>query len=451
MPFNIDHYKDYFTRSFQKTDALFGERLQHFTHFAYAGFPTPQSERWRTTNLKSLIAHLPFDQKQTVSPLTKEALPAPLLANAYRLVLIDGAFVPSLSDDLASEGITLRDLSSELNPEDLMISPFYMDHYKPSDLSFIRLNRALCQTGFHLNVPAEVTVSKPIEIVCLTTKGDQQYHPQIKITLGENSDLTILERHESLDPEALYFANYAISIEVSTKATLRHYQLQNQSNKAFHIENMKADLQEDSHYQQFILTTGSSLARQEIQALLCGKKADVHISGAYLINDTQLSDVTSFIEHQAEQTKSRQVYKGVIAGSARGVFQGKIYVDSIAQKTDGYQLNRALLLSETAQINSKPELEIYADDVKCSHGATSGYLNDDALFYLQSRGIPESEAKKMLITAFLEESLQEITHDETRAAFSKHIEQTLQQLSPLVNPAFPLRQGFGRQVAEMTK
>lgn len=429
MPLNIDHYKDYFTHSFQETDALFTERLQHFTYFADAGFPTPQCERWRTTNLKSLIAHLPFDQKQKENVLTKKDLPAPLLQDAYRLILIDGTFAPSLSDNLASEGITLRDLSSELTPEDLTISSFYMDHYSPSDLSFIRLNRAFCQTGFHLSVPAGVTVSKPIEIVCLTTDGNQQYHPQIKITLGENSDLTILERHESLNPEALYFANYAISIEVSTKATLRHYQLQNQSHKAFHIENIKADLKEDAHYQQFILTTGSSLARQEIQALLCGKKADVHVSGAYLVNDTQLSDVTSFIEHQAEQTKSRQVYKGVIAGSARGVFQGKIYVDSIAQKTDGYQLNRALLLSETAQINSKPELEIYADDVKCSHGATSGYLNDDALFYLQSRGIPESEAKKMLITAFLEESLQEITHDDIRTAFSKHIESALLTLS----------------------
>lgn len=425
MLLNIDHYKDYFTRSFQEKDALFAKRLEHFTHFTEAGFPTPQCERWRTTNLKSLIAHLPFDQKETVSTLTKETLPAPLLANTYRLVLIDGAFMPSLSDNLAPEGITLRNLSSELDLEDLALSPFYMDHYKPSDLSFIRLNHAFCVTGLHLNVPAEITVSKPIEIMCLTTHGNQQYHPQIKITLGENSDLTILERHESLDPEALYFANYAISIEVSTKATLKHYQLQNQSNKAFHIENIKANLDEEAHYQQFILTSGSILARQEIQALLCGKKADVHISGAYLVGGSQLSDVTSFIEHQAEQTKSRQVYKGVIAGSARGVFQGKIYVDPIAQKTDGYQLNRALLLSEAAQINSKPELEIYADDVKCSHGATSGYLNDDALFYLQSRGIPESEAKKMLITAFLEESLQEITHDEIRSAFSSFIEEQL--------------------------
>lgn len=442
MPLNTDHYKDYFTRSFQETDALFAKRLEHFTHFAEAGFPTPQNERWRTTNLKSLIAYIPSDHEQTASPITKESLPTPLLENAYRLVLIDGAFSPSLSDNLASEGMTLRDLSSDLTPEDLSLSSFYMDHYKPVDLSFIRLNRAFCKTGLHLSVPAQAIVSKPIEILCLTTHGDQQYHPHLKITLGENSDLTILERHESLDPNAPYFANYVIDIDVPAKATLRHYQLQNQSDKAFHIENIKANLKEESHYQQFILTSGSSLARQEIQALLTGKKADVHISGAYLVDHTQLSDVTSFIEHQAEQTKSRQVYKGVIAGSARGVFQGKIYVDSIAQKTDGYQLNRALLLSETAQINSKPELEIYADDVKCSHGATSGYLNDDALFYLQSRGIPEQEAKKMLITAFLEESLQEITHEEVRAAFSKQIETALEKLSQSNASVIPAKAGI---------
>jgi Fe-S cluster assembly protein SufD len=176
-------------------------------------------------------------------------------------------------------------------------------------------------------------------------------------------------------------------------------------------------LDRDATYKSFALTTGAALSRHQISATLTAPGGEVHLDGVHVLGGEAHADTTTFIDHAAPHCASRETYRQVLDGHARGVFQGKILVRPQAQKTDGFQLNQALMLSDTAEINAKPELEIYADDVKCSHGATSGRLDDEALFYLRSRGIPEAEARQMLVQAFIGATLDLIEHEEIRAAF----------------------------------
>ena len=225
----------------------------------------------------------------------------------------------------------------------------------------------------------------------------------------------MIEHHVGLGIGAT-FANHVAEAYVGEGAILRHYKVQREGAEAFHLSNSVAKVGKDACYDNFILTTGARLARNEVRVAL-GLGSSCNVNGAYMIGGHQHCDTTTVIEHREPHCTSREVYKGVIDDTARAVFQGKILVRHGAQKTDGYQQNRALLLSDTAEIDAKPELEIYADDVKCSHGATAGELDDEALFYLRARGIDKETARGLLIGAFLAEALEEIPEESVREAF----------------------------------
>ena len=258
-------------------------------------------------------------------------------------------------------------------------------------------------------------------LLSITPDGHRpvDFHPRHSITLDAGARLSIIE---VMRGEGTYLHNAVTSVSVAAGATLTHVRLQEEGPEAFHVNTTFAQIAERGTYDAFVLTLGARLARTEVHARLAGPGGAVHLNGAQLLGGTQHADITTVVAHDAPGCSSRQTVKNVLDGRSRGVFQGKIEVARVAQKTDGYQMNQALLLSPAAEIDCKPQLEIYADDVKCSHGATVGELDADQLFFLRSRGIPLAEARAILVRAFLTEALDVVADGAARDMMEQAIE-----------------------------
>ena len=387
-------------------DRLPGDRAARDTaaeSFAATGLPSVKAEAWRYTSLRPL-ADIAFQE-----PLT-EVSQAPLIAplpDLPRLVLLDGRYQPDLSTP--PEGVTVTTFAQT-------------PHFLPSGtaLPMVALNTMLTEDGIQLHVAPGVAAGT-ILILAYTPDGHRpvDFHPRHTITLDAGAQLSLVEITRG---EGTYLHNAVTTIHVAEGATLTHARLQQESPEAFHLNTTIATIAERGTYDTFVLTLGARLARTEIHARLAGPNAAVHLNGAQLLDGNQHADITTVVAHDAPNCASRQTVKNVLDGRSRGVFQGKIEVARAAQKTDGYQMNQALLLSPHAEIDAKPQLEIYADDVKCSHGATIGELDPDQLFFLRSRGIPLAAARAILVRAFLTEALDVVTDDAARTLMEQAIE-----------------------------
>jgi Fe-S cluster assembly protein SufD len=349
-----------------------------------------RSESWKYTNLDFLKSH-------ETSPAQYDGKTIePLLEHAYRMVFVNGTFDAARSS---------TDLPGFLT---------HGAHNLPetiADRSLVRLNAKAAECAV-IAIPAGMTIDKPLEILFQGMGG--AFHNQIAVSLDDNAALTIVERH------AYEHASTATSlshIRIAPGATLRHYRLFAADPQSVCLATSSVSLGRDARYEAFSLITGGRLSRHEIAVELNGAGAEVHLNGAHVLSGNSHADTTTEIRHMAPHCASRETYRHVMDGSARSVFQGKIHVAPDAQKSDGFQLNQSLMLSPHAEVNAKPELEIYADDVKCSHGATSGRLDEEALFYLRSRGIPEDESRALLVGAFIGASVDLISHEAVREAF----------------------------------
>ncbi|KZD02831.1 Fe-S cluster assembly protein SufD [Oceanibaculum pacificum] len=400
-------------------------REESAARYRSAGLPTPRVEAWRFTNLKDLVA-TDFALAQALPPVALDSLPrSSLLAvNGHVLAFVNGKLRADLStlDDLPA-GVTLLPLSEALRREEGILSAHLGRVVETVENPFIDLNTALMEDGIVLSLAEGAVLDKPLHIVSIgvsTQGGDKPvaFFPRLLAVLGKNARATIFESHAGIGDGA-YLSAMLSEIRLEEGAHLEHYQLQNEGRAAFHIANAYAQLAAGAVYDHFALQIGSRLSRNEVHAALLGEGARCHMNGAYLGLDKQHLDSTTFIDHAVPGCSSREVYKGVLDGQAHGVFQGKILVRRDAQQTDGHQLNRALLLSRGAEVNAKPELEIYADDVKCSHGATVGELDETQLFYLQARGIDRDSARALLIEAYVQEALDEIGNAEARLPFQR--------------------------------
>jgi Fe-S cluster assembly protein SufD len=362
--------------------------------FRAGGLPGPREEAWHYTALRPL-ADAVFDPPQ--------GDPAVLLAQlpdfaAPRLVFVNGHFRADLSV-LPSGGIAVR-----------TGAPAWGTLARPASEKLVALNTMLADDGADIEVIDGVDAGTLV-LARLATGG--AFHPRHAIRLGRGARLTLIEANIG---SGAYFNNPVFSASVADDATLTHLRIQIEAAAAFHLSTLYAEVGARGTYDSFLLTLGGRLARMEVHARLAGQAAAAHLNAAQLLGGNQHADFTTVVTHDAPATISRQTVKNVLTGRSRGVFQGKIEVSRIAQKTDGYQMNQALLLSPEAEIDSKPQLEIYADDVKCSHGATVGELDPDQLFYLRSRGVPEAEASSLLVRAFLNEALDPIAHETAREA-----------------------------------
>ena len=372
------------------------------------GLPSIRDEAWRYTNLRSL-GDIAFQQSLSLLGDGSDLLARLPQLDVPRLVLVDGHFRAELSDLPTNVGVTR-----------FADAPAFGPLARPGDESLVALNTMLAEDGVSITVPPGVDAGLIIlASFAIPPSGHAiAFHPRHAITLGKSARLTVLEL--SLG-EGIYLHNPVMEVSVAEDATLTHVRLQDEALGAFHLGTLYADIATSGTYDSFSLALGARLARTEVHARLSGSHATSHLNAAQLLTGNQHADFTTVVRHDAPHGASRQTVKNVLSGRSRGVFQGKIEVARGAQKTDGYQMNQALLLSPEAEIDSKPQLEIYADDVKCSHGATVGALDADQFFYLRSRGIPEAEARSMLVRAFLAEALDPITHEGARAAMEAAI------------------------------
>ena len=374
-------------------------RAEAVAAFSARGLPTPREEAWHYTNLRPL-AGLEFAEP---SPLGGDAaslatrLPA---IDSPRVVFVDGRFDATLS--ALPRGVSVRTGSPALG-----------GLARPADDRLVALNGMLAEDGAAIEVADGVDGGT----LLLASLGTEQgrpisFHPRHSVRLGRGARLALLELAAG---DGTYLHNPVLEVTLDEGATLTHLRLQDEGRGAFHLSTLHAHLAARSTYDGFALALGGRLARMEVHARIAGPGATAHLNAAQLLGGPQHADFTTVVHHDAPSCVSRQTVKTVLTGRAHGVFQGKIEVARAAQKTDGYQMNQALLLSDAAEMNSKPQLEIYADDVKCSHGATVGALDPDQAFYLRSRGIPEAEAREMLVRAFLAEALDPIAHEAGRA------------------------------------
>ncbi len=275
----------------------------------------------------------------------------------------------------------------------------------------------------------EITIHKTRGQICgqaedilFTGEAGALHSLRLKIILEEGAQLTVLERH---DGSGAYWKNMVTEIEVGAHARLNHIRLVEDSGEGVNTNMVHITQGADSLYNGFTLNIGGKLTRHEIHAEIQGQNAELHLNGLNLLAGQQHGDTTILIEHQAPHSQSNQFYRSLLDDNARGVFQGKVHVHQIAQKTDAYQLSNAILLSQGAEMDTKPELEIYADDVKCSHGATTGQLDEEPLFYLRSRGLSEKAARQLLIEAFVDDVVEKIGDEELEARVSKMCRQWL--------------------------
>ncbi|MBS1090891.1 Fe-S cluster assembly protein SufD [Gluconobacter sp. Dm-74] len=363
------------------------------TALAEIGLPTRRVEAWRYTPLRA-IADTAWTQ---AAPLAAESVSAllnglPLPESGARMVYANGRFLEGLSVPL--------DFAQQASEN---VSPL-------KGVFSATLNMALGEKGLDLHIPAG-TDAGLLTLISLSSGDTVSTHLQHRIVLEDGASLTLYDVNAG---EGRYIANPRFDIVVGKGATLHHIKLQRESLSGTHLAIVSADVSEKGEYDSFTLNQGGSLARHEAVVTLNAPHAMVHVNGVQIVDGQRLNDLTSMIHHAAPDGSSRQTVKTVLSDAGQGVFQGKILVDRVAQKTDGYQMNQALLLSEKAQINSKPELEIYADDVKCSHGATVGALDDEQLFYLRSRGVPEAQARDILVQAFLIDALDLVADEALR-------------------------------------
>ncbi len=385
-------------------------RQANLARFAKQGLPGPREESWKYTNLRPL-QRIDFAPEPEAS-VHVDRLPSllPFGSEGHRLVFVNGCFRPDLSDTTnLPEGVQVGSLADALARAPDRLADHLGRIANGAEQPLLALNTAMMRDGLVVRVPRGVAVAAPIEVILIgaTPERPRIYHPRCLILLEPDSHVTLIEHHVSLGG-ATTFANSVTEIEVCQDAVLHHYILQAEGASAFQIATRHVRLAQRAHYDFFGLSVGGRLTRNEIAVRLEGPGAECRLNGAYLMRGRQHCDNTTTIEHLAPETSCREVFKGVLDDEARAVFQGRIVVHPGAQKSNGHQLSKTLLLSDRAEIDIKPELEIYADDVQCSHGATAGALDGEAMFYLRSRGIPEAKARRILIEAFLAEAIHSI-------------------------------------------
>ena len=366
------------------------------------GLPGRRVEAFKYTDLAP-VAQAQFTVQG--SGLAMPALPPP--RGSQRLVFVDGVLRGDLSTLPPRPLSDARGLLGGLT--------------QPAAQPITAINAALFEDGMFLDVPAgeDAGLVELVSIITGTT-GAIAFHPRHVLRLGAGARLTLLETADGSAGLA-YLHNPVFEISLAEGAEMAHIRIQREGRAGFHLSSVHAAMAAGATYDNFTLNAGGRLARNEIHALLDGPRAMCHMNGAQLVGDGQHADTTTVLHHAAPDCASRQTYKTVLTGKSRGVFQGKILVSKPAQRTDGYQMNQALLLSEHAEMDSKPQLEIYADDVKCSHGATVGALDPAQFFYLRSRGIPADAARSMLVEAFLTEATEGVADETCRAALGEAV------------------------------
>jgi Fe-S cluster assembly protein SufD len=403
--------------------AIAKERAAAFDLFAKEGLPHRRVEEWKYTDLRALMR----DAKPLAGPPDAEARAQAKRAGAIlgdvearRLTFVDGAFVPELSDTAALEqGLTITSLASALASDDPGLTT-YLGRLAPATDVAVALNTALMGDGAVIRVGAGATIERPLHLVFTASAKPAATFVRSLVVVEAGARVMLVESHEGADGSD-YQVNAALELFVGDKAHVDHVKIIGESADALHVSTLAAAVGAKASFHTFTFTIGGAVVRNQLFLNFDGEETVANIRGASLLKARQHADTTLAVNHNARGCQSREVFKSVIDGEAHGVFQGRIVVRAGAQQTDAKMMTRALLLSESAEADNKPELEIFADDVQCGHGATAGALDDELKFYLMARGIPAPEAEALLIQAFLGEAIEGIEHAGVREALMEQV------------------------------
>lgn len=390
------------------TPALQRLRKGAISHFGERGFPTTHDEEWRFTNIAPLVRkpfRLAHREEYNGSHPLEHLYPKSVDTTRDYIVFINGECSEATTE--LPGGVIVQRLATALEEHAADIEPHLGRHAKYDSSAFTALNTAFIRDGAFIFVPPGVVVERPIHVVYVTTARDAVSYPRNLVVAGAGSQVTLLECYAGHDSLA-YFTNAVTEVIAGANAVVDHYKIQQESRDAIHVATMQIHQERGSKFSSHSIAMGGRLARNDVNAYLNAEGCECTLNGLYMANGEQLIDNHTRIDHAKPHCASHELYKGILDGKAKGVFNGKIYVHQDAQKTDAKQTNKTLLLSEDAVINTKPQLEIYADDVKCTHGATIGQLDDEAIFYMRARGLGLDEARHLLTFAFANDIISRI-------------------------------------------
>lgn len=417
----VARYRAAFESRFTSSDALTALRRAAFDEFSARGFPTTRDEEWKYTNLRRLESR-EFALRATPGPIDA-ASPDWIDGGGARLVFVDGRHSPALSSPTAyPPGVAVLPLAQWAEREPANVGARLKAARSTRVSAFELLNLAFLTDGVVVDIADNAQTNEPIYVVHHWSRESQgaMSHPRILVRAGRHSRCTLIEQY--LGPgEAEYFTNAVATFDIADGARVEHYRLQQESTRSFHVGTVTARIGAHGCYALHDLLLGASLGRTDVTTVLEGPGAHTALHGLIAPSGSQHLDAHTRIDHVAPHTTSVEDYRGVADGRGRGVFNGKVIVRPDAQKVDAKQSSRNLLLSPTAEIDTKPELEIYANDVRCSHGATTGRLDAAALFYLRSRGVSENEARALLIRAFAESILSSVEHPPLKAYLEQRL------------------------------
>ena len=411
----IQHYLTDFKQlqNIKKDDWFSKQRQSAFNIFQKSGFPSTRKENWKYTDVRPIAKNLFSNIANGSVVISDNEIDAILFKEleCIELVFVNGTYSEKYSNikNLPNE-LTIKNMANALGNDEDFLKKHLSQYVNDNSSSFTALNTAFIQDGAYINVPSDLILERPISITYVSKDNSNIFatHPRNLIFMGENSKATIIENYIGID-DTNYFTNAVTETSLSQGASLKHYKIQQESSNAFHIGNLNASQNKDSRFESHSISIGGALVRNDINAQLNEEGAEIIMNGLYMTDNAQHIDNHTRVDHFKPYTQSNQNYRGVLNGKSRGVFNGKVVVHPQAQKIEAYQNNANLLLSDDAEIDTKPELEIYADDVKCNHGATIGQLDNDMLFYLRSRAVDEQTARSLLTYAFVDEIINNIS------------------------------------------
>ena len=395
-----------------------GLRREAISGFGKLGFPTLTDEEWRFTNLEALRRGSFSIASNGISKLSGQAVDSWEIEglDCLRLVFVNGRFASWLScmEDERGEVVVTSLSKAICEREDLVRRHLakYADYEKDA---FISLNTSYFEDGLFVYVPDGTALEKPVHVLHISTdEGSPLFiNPRNLIVIGQSSTAKVIEHYVSTS-QSVYFSNVVTEVVCGENSNLEHYRLEFESRKAFNCLNLRVNQQKNSNIVSHSILCGGAIVRNNVHPVLAGEGCNSDIYGLFISEGRQHMDNFMRVEHASPHCDSRQFYNGVLDDRSKGVFHGRILVHEGAEKTDAKQTNRNLLLSDTAQIDTKPQLEIYNDDVKCTHGATIGQMDEEALFYLRSRGVPMRKAKIIMLRAFTNETLEHMSIDSVR-------------------------------------
>lgn len=380
-------------------------RQKSFNAYQQIGLPTLRDEKWKYTNIK-ILSKKEFNVPERNSQFSPAQFTTTL--DAIKVFVVNGYF-HSISGNETIAGLTIKSLAAVSKEKILKLDQLaaQLQH------GFAKLNSAFINDGVYLHLEKNVTVTKPIHIFYVNTQTESMQYLRNLIIAETGAVATIVEHYQAAD-SAAYLTNTISEIYLEPAATLQHIKLQNEAHDAYHIGTTKVQQAADSHFTSYVISLGGKLSRSDTEVALTESGCYCDQRGLYLGQERQHFDHHTLVDHLKPHCNSRQLYKGILDDAARAVFNGKVYVHPHAIKTDSSQMTKNLLLSNQAEVDAKPELEIYNDDVKCSHGATVGQLNQDQLFYMLSRGLDKIAAKSLLMFAFSYEIIADIKNTALR-------------------------------------